>query len=81
MTSEAVMTLVEGSSSGPVLCAADAEPEAEYIWMYSDQIVSTQPVLAFDTGISKTQAGEYVCIAKNKHGRAQAITLFDVQCE
>ncbi len=38
-------------------------------------------VLFFDAGVDRRQAGEYTCVAENRHGRVEARTSIDVHCE
>ena len=38
-------------------------------------------MLFFDQGIRRDQAGEYKCIAENRHGKKEITTHFDVQCK
>ena len=39
--SDKLITVEEGSSSGKVLCTAEAYPEANYLWQFSDEVVAT----------------------------------------
>ena len=32
-------------------------------------------------GVDRDQAGEYACVAENRHGRVEARTRLQVQCE
>lgn len=79
--SDRLITVEEGSSSGKVLCTAEAYPEANYQWQFSNEIVATDNVLFFDYGISRQQAGEYTCIAQNRHGSTKIVTNIDVLCK
>jgi len=71
----------EGSSTGKVLCTAEAYPEANYNWQFSEEIVATDNVLFFDNGISRAQGGEYTCVAHNRHGSTKIATKIDVLCK
>ncbi len=49
---------------------------------YSDvPPVAEGNVLFFDGGVRRSEAGEYACVAANRHGRAAARTVLDVLCE
>ncbi len=79
--SDKLITVEEGSSSGKVLCTAEAYPEANYLWQFSDEVVATDNVLFFDYGISRHQGGEYTCVAQNRHGSTKISTKIDVLCK
>jgi hypothetical protein len=79
--SDQLITVEEGSSSGKVLCTAEAYPEANYQWQFNNDIVATDNVLFFDYGISRHQSGEYFCVAQNRHGSTKIATKIDVLCK
>lgn len=79
--SQDVITVEEGISPEKILCTAEAYPQANYYWKYNDEIVATDNLLFFDQGISREEAGEYTCIAQNRHGSSQILTRFDVLCK
>ena len=109
--SDLVVTLEEGSSSGSVMCTAEAYPEASYAWEVSlslsvavalppisesskavtskwqqtfqvaGGVVATDNLLFFDGGVSREQGGDYTCVARNRHGRADVVTRIEVTCE
>ena len=79
--SDQLITVEEGSSSGKVLCTAEAYPEANYQWQFGSDIVATDNVLFFDYGISRHQSGDYNCIAQNRHGSTKISTKIDVLCK
>ena len=79
--SDQVITVEEGSSSGKILCTAEAYPEANYQWQFGSDIVATDNVLFFDYGISRHQSGDYNCIAQNRHGSTKISTKIDVLCK
>ena len=64
------------------MCTAEAYPKANYHWEFQDEtVVGTDNLLFFDQGIRRDQAGEYKCIAENRHGKKEITTHFDVQCK
>ena len=79
--SDLVITLEEGSSAESVMCTAEAYPEASYAWERNNDVVATDNLLFFDRGVSRDQGGEYMCVAKNRHGRAEMVTRIEVICE
>ena len=76
-----MITVEEGISPEKILCTAEAYPQANYYWKYNDEIVATDNLLFFDKGITRDEAGEYTCIAQNRHGSSQILTRFDVLCK
>ena len=79
--SDLVITLEEGSSADSVMCTAEAYPEASYAWEANGDVVATDNLLFFDKGVSRGQGGDYMCVAKNRHGRAEMVTRIEVICE
>ena len=76
-----LLTLEEGSSSDKVLCTAEAYPSATYSWSFLEDTVATDNLLFFDYGVTRAQAGDYECVATNRHGQTRSITTIDVLCE
>ena len=76
-----MLTLEEGSTSDKVLCTAEAYPEAAYVWTKDGETVASDNLLFFDGGVTREQAGEYACVAENRHGKAEAVTKVDVLCK
>jgi len=78
--SERYISVHEGDSPEKILCTAEAYPKANYHWEFQDEtVVGTDNLLFFDQGIRRDQAGEYKCIAENRHGKKEITTHFDVQ--
>ena len=44
-------------------------------------VVATDNLLFFDGGVSREQGGDYTCVARNRHGRADVVTRIEVICE
>jgi len=79
--SESLVTVREGLSPEKILCTAEAYPQANYVWRFNNEVVGTDNLLFFDKGIGRKQAGEYTCVAENRHGSSQIVTKFDVLCK
>ena len=79
--SERYVSVHEGDSPEKILCTAEAYPKANYHWEFQGETVGTDNLLFFDQGIKRAQAGEYKCIAENRHGKKEITTHFDVQCK
>ena len=79
--SEQLLTVDEGSSPEKILCTAEAYPKANYFWKFKGETVANDNLLFFDTGITREEAGEYACIAQNRHGASEIKTNFDVLCK
>ena len=80
--SPAQQSYVEGDTVD-LTCDTDAEPAASVLWYRagSGRIVSRQPLLRLD-GVTREQAGEYVCSANNSVGTSQPDSVnIAVQCE
>jgi len=73
--SPAQHSYVEGDTVD-VTCATDAEPAASVLWYRagSGHIVARQPLLRLE-GVTREQAGEYVCSANNSVGTSQPDTV------
>ena len=81
MVSETTMQVVEGEIPPKVICNASSYPEPTYVWQHAGQTVSMGAVLNMDFPIKRSRAGDYQCIAENRHGEMKAATTFDVQCK
>lgn len=81
MVSETYVPVVEGEVPPKVNCNASSYPEPRYVWQHGGQAVSNGAMLNMDFPIKRSQAGDYQCIAENKHGKMTASTTFDVLCE
>ncbi|CAG0881271.1 unnamed protein product [Darwinula stevensoni] len=68
----------EGDRAGGVTCTAHAYPEPTYTWRFGAQVVSSGPTLLLDYEIKKSMAGEYDCVAENRHGKITAKTYINV---
>jgi len=66
--SASFIELEEGEVMEPILCSADASPEATFVWKVNDEVVSEDSVLEFLEPIKKEQAGNYFCHISNEHG-------------
>ena len=80
--SPAAHSYVEGDTVD-LTCATDAEPAASVLWYRagSGHIVARQPLLRL-AGVTREQAGEYVCSANNSVGTSQPDTVnIAVQCK
>ena len=80
--SPAQQSYVEGDTVD-LTCDTDAEPAASVLWYRagSGRIVSRQPLLRLD-GVTREEAGEYVCSANNSVGTSQPDSVnIAVQCK
>lgn len=78
IVSESFIQVVEGEVPPKVECRASSYPEATYVWFHGEEAVSSNAVLNTDYPIERNRAGDYVCVAKNRHGEMTASTNFDV---
>ena len=49
--------------------------------LFQFQVVSKDKALFFDEEVTKTHAGEYHCIAHNRHGSKETKTRIEVMCK
>ncbi|KAB7507944.1 Titin [Armadillidium nasatum] len=62
-----------------IKCSAWSYPEPSYYWVHNGETVITgSSILNLDYPIKRNQAGEYECVAENRHGKQKAITVLDV---
>ncbi|XP_045123889.1 uncharacterized protein LOC123511891 isoform X3 [Portunus trituberculatus] len=78
VVSETYIQVGEGEIPPKVICNASSYPEPTYVWQHAGQTVSPGAVLHMDFPIKRSRAGEYQCIAENRHGEMKAATNFDV---
>lgn len=76
-----IVDVKEGQVPGQVTCVAKGFPEPSYSWRYGDEVVSNSAVLFLDHPLSRDQAGEYECVAENRHGNISTRTKMNVQCK
>lgn len=81
IVSDQYIQVVEGEVPPKIECRASSYPEATYIWQHGKETVLTGAVLNLDYPMERHRAGEYTCIAQNRHGNMTATSNFDVLCE
>ena len=65
-------------------CTASASPDPAYSWSFPDScsscpIIITDSVYTFTVDI--TSGGDYICVAKNQHGRLSISFVVIVMCK
>ncbi|XP_042874812.1 hemicentin-1-like isoform X7 [Penaeus japonicus] len=78
IVSDTFIQVVEGEVPPKIECRASSYPEATYVWFHGEEAVSSNAVLNTDYPIERNRAGEYMCVARNRHGEMSASTTFDV---
>lgn len=78
IVSDTWVQVVEGEIPPKVECRASSYPEATYVWQHGEDTVSTGAVLNLDYPIERARAGDYECIAQNRHGQMTSTATFDV---
>ncbi|CAB4061167.1 unnamed protein product [Lepeophtheirus salmonis] len=63
--SKEIVTVQEGKSTEKISCETESYPEANYIWKFNDEIITTDR--------------DYTCRVQNRHGSAEVSMLIDVQ--
>ncbi|CAL4089282.1 unnamed protein product, partial [Meganyctiphanes norvegica] len=81
LISQESVSVVEGEMLPKIECRVLSYPESTYTWYRGEENVATGSVLTMDNGIDRKQAGQYTCVAQNKHGSVSAVTECDVQCK
>ncbi|GAU88638.1 hypothetical protein RvY_01299-2 [Ramazzottius varieornatus] len=84
MTSKSHLSLVEWrlpetDTLGGINCTADANPPAQYVWMFKESVIATGPTLVFGRNVTLDDAGDYFCIASNEVGQTNISMQVDVQ--
>nr|XP_053643781.1 hemicentin-1-like [Cherax quadricarinatus] len=78
LVSDSYIQVVEGEVPPKIECRASSYPEATYIWSHGGETVSTGAVLHLDYPIERDRAGDYECIAQNRHGKMTSTSTFDI---
>lgn len=86
MTSKSHLSLVEWrlpetDTLGGINCTADANPPAQYVWMFKESVIATGPTLVFGRNVTLDDAGDYFCIASNEVGQTNISMQVDVLCK
>ena len=53
ITSQTVIEVEEGESVEAVVCAADASPEADFVWEFGSEVLAKQDTLQFENPIQR----------------------------
>jgi len=79
--SSLMVNVVENEFPDKVTCTAKGFPEPSYIWKFGNQTISSSAVLFLDHKLTRSKAGDYECIAMNRHGNISTKTIMNVQCK
>ncbi|ODM99879.1 Hemicentin-1 [Orchesella cincta] len=77
--SSLMVNVVENEFPDKVSCTAKGFPEPSYIWKFGNQTISSSAVLFLDHKLTRSKAGDYECIAMNRHGNISTKTIMNVQ--
>ncbi|KAG7159602.1 Titin-like 13, partial [Homarus americanus] len=78
LVSDSYIQVVEGEVPPKIECRASSYPEATYVWLHGEHTVAKGAVLNLDHPIERHRAGDYECIAQNRHGKMTSTTTFDI---
>ncbi|XP_076335472.1 hemicentin-2-like isoform X2 [Tachypleus tridentatus] len=70
--SRSYLEVVEGDLPDKIYCTANSWPPSEYIWKFSNLIISYTSELSFNNSISRENTGFYECVASNRLGQKSA---------
>ena len=70
--SDVFLQVAEYRTPKQILCSAQAFPAAKYSWKFQGLEVSKSAYLDFPDGVTRHEAGAYICEASNSHGVMQA---------
>ena len=83
--SEETVEVEEGEMMEAVLCEAEGAPRPSLYWTRAGEVVAEGDTLKFPAAVSRSDAGEYLCHAANKHGEVTASVdvsvLYRPECE
>ncbi|GIY59097.1 b-cell receptor CD22 [Caerostris darwini] len=69
--SDSIIQVHEGQVPPDVECAASSWPPSTYLWVRGNMVLARDDTLAFNNSVTREHDGKYVCIAENRHGKAQ----------
>ncbi|XP_054711324.1 hemicentin-2-like [Uloborus diversus] len=69
--SESVIQVHEGEVPKDVECMASSWPPSTYMWLRGEIIVARDDTLSFNGTVDRQHEGSYICVAENRHGKAQ----------
>ena len=82
---EETVEVEEGEMMEAVLCEAEGAPRPSLYWTRAGEVVAEGDTLKFPEAVSRSDAGEYLCHAANKHGEVTASVavsvLYRPECE
>lgn len=74
--------VVEESAMPPkVICQSRAYPEPSFEWRQNDAVVAKGNALIVNKAMKRTDAGNYTCVAFNKHGRQSTDVFMNITCK
>lgn len=79
--SDSVVQVHEGDVPPSVECAASSWPPSTYMWLRENIVLARDDVLTFNDSVDRDHHGPYVCVAENRHGRAQIEMTLEVLCK
>ncbi|XP_055947498.1 B-cell receptor CD22-like isoform X2 [Argiope bruennichi] len=72
--SDSVIQVHEGNVPPDVECSASSWPPSTYMWLRGenrDMVMARDDTLSFNDSVTREHGGKYVCVAENRHGKAQ----------
>jgi len=72
------LEIEEDEEMESILCWAEAFPGPSYYWTLNNEVVAEGDSLKFPNPIKRSNAGEYLCHAANKHGEEVASVAVQV---
>ena len=79
--SDSVVQVQEGKVPPSVECAASSWPPSTYMWRRGNIVLTRDDVLSFNGSVDRDHHGAYICVAENRHGRAQIEMTLEVLCK
>ena len=82
---EETVEVEEGEMMEAVMCEAEGAPRPSLYWTRAGEVVAEGDTLKFPEAVSRSDAGEYMCHAANKHGEVTTSVavsvLYRPECE
>ena len=75
-----LLQVVENEMPDRIECQGWGNPPPKYKWLHNNELITTSQQLNLGP-LERGRAGQYDCVATNKHGDITASTTVDVLCE
>jgi len=78
VSSELLVEVEEGDSLDPLVCEGAGNPAPDISWLLEGQEMAQGGQLNFPEALTRTAAGDYVCLVSNSHGEERVTVAVSV---